>query len=195
MQTENNSDHVARSFLTGSYKYRFLKNKSERWIELRANLGNTISYKDKTGFANSHYLMSMSGARGGQDLFLEEYNFGRYQTSGMWSQQRMNNFGNFSSTSDFGTISKWLASANLFSQMPFVPKIIGVFGDVGVFYDEKVNTMYNAGIGIRISKIFSVSFPLIQSANMGSDLFKNYDKQIRFNLRMNVVNSGLIQID
>ena len=64
MQTENNSDHVARSFLTGSYKYRFLKNKLERWIELRANLGNTISYKDKTGFANSHYRMSMSGARG-----------------------------------------------------------------------------------------------------------------------------------
>lgn len=195
MQTENKSDHVVRSFLTGIYKYRFLKKKSERWIELRANLGNTISYRNATGFANSYYLMSMSGARGNQDLFVEEYNFGRYQTNGIWSQQRMNNFGNFSSTSDLGTISKWLASANLFSQIPYIPRIIGVFGDFGVFYDTKLNTMYNAGIGIRISKILNVSFPLIQSANMGEDLFKNYDKQIRFNLRMNIVNSGLIQID
>ena len=108
--------------------------------------------------------MSMSGARGNQDLFMEEYNLGRYETSGIWSQQRMSNFGNFSSTSDFGSSSFWMASTNLFTQIPKIPKIIGVFADFGAFYDgATVHSMYNAGIGIRLSGILSISFPFVQS--------------------------------
>ena len=193
MQTASNSDNVARLLASSSYKYRFIKNKSDRWIELRANFGNIFLYNNLTG-VGYNYRMSMSGARGNQDLFMEEYNFGRYETSGMWSQQRMSNFGNFSSTSDFGSSSFWMASTNLFTQIPYIPKIIGVFGDFGAFFDGyTVHSMYNAGIGIKLADIFSVSFPLLQSLNMGSELFTNYEKQIRFTLKLNPVNKDILK--
>ena len=192
MQTKSNSDNVARLLASSTYKYRFLKNKSDRWIELRANFGNIFLYNNSTGVGNN-YRMSMSGARGNQDLFMEEYNFGRYETSGIWSQQRMSNFGNFSSTSDFGSSSFWMASTNLFTQIPKIPKIIGVFADFGAFYDgATVHSMYNAGIGIRLSGILSISFPFVQSSNMGTDIFTNYQNKIRFTLRLNPVNKGIL---
>jgi hypothetical protein len=192
MQTKSNSDNVSRLLASSTYKYRFLKNKSERWLELRANFGNIFLYNNSTG-VGYNYRMSMSGARGNQDLFMEEYNLGRYETSGIWSQQRMSNFGNFSSTSDFGSSSFWMASTNLFTQIPKIPKIIGVFADFGAFYDgATVHSMYNAGIGIRLSGILSISFPFVQSSNMGTDIFTNYQNKIRFTLKLNPVNKGIL---
>lgn len=184
-------DQLGRLSAAASYKYKYLKNKMVRWVEIRAYAGTNVLYKSQSGVGNIPYQMSLSGARGNQDLFLEEYNFGRFETTGFWSQQRMDNFGNFHSTSDFGTTSFWMATTNLYVQLPVKPNIFGLFSDFGMFDDgTSVQSAVNAGIGVRFGNTFGVYFPLVRSANMGN-LYTDYGKQIRFTLKLNIINKGL----
>jgi hypothetical protein len=79
-----------------------------------------------------------------------------------------------------------MATANLYVPLP-IPRLgfIGVFGDLGAFYDgNTVNSVYNAGLGIRLSSIFGVYFPFLNSSNMGN-LYSNYLRNIRLTLKFN----------
>lgn len=183
---------LGRVSMTAKYNWRYMKNKMERNLEVRAYFGNNV-YQHLTitpiDYFSERYNLSLSGGKGVQDLFYEEYNFARNDVSGFWSQQRMENFGNFKSTSSFGIGSKWLGSMNLYFQLPIKPNLFGVFADYGAFSNGmSVETAYNAGLGVRLSNVFSVYFPLVRSTNMGS-LWTNYGSEIRFSLKLNLVNN------
>ena len=189
----NGEMQVGRVSLTAKYDWRYMKNKMERKLELRAYLGSNVYYKfaflDILQPLSDRYSLSMSGGRGNQDLFYEEYNFARNDVSGFWSQQRMENYGNFKSTSNFGMTSKWLGSVNMYFQLPIKPNLFGVFADYGAFSNgTSIETAYNAGLGVRLTNVLSMYFPLVRSTNMGS-LWTNYSNEIRFSLKLNLVNS------
>ncbi|MFM6934854.1 MAG: M1 family aminopeptidase [Flavobacteriales bacterium] len=183
---------LGRMSMTAKYNWRYMKNKMKRNLEVRAYFGANV-YNHLTitpiDYLSERYNLSLSGGKGVQDLFYEEYNFARNDVSGFWSQQRMENFGNFKSTSSFGISSKWLGSMNVYFQLPIKPNLLGVFADYGAFSNgSSVETAYNAGLGVRLSNVLSVYFPLVRSTNMGS-LWTNYGSEIRFSLKLNLVNN------
>jgi hypothetical protein len=188
-------DRMGRLSASATYKYKYLKNKMERWVELRVfGAVNTI-YKTQNTLGNSNYELSIFGARGYQDLFVEEYNFGRFETTGLWSQNRMDNFGNFHSNNlnmEIGSSSTWMTAGNLYMQLPLKSGILGAFADFGLFEDllGTTRSVVNLGIGVKLSSVFGVYFPLYQSSYFG-DLYTDYGQKIRFTLKLNIVNKGL----
>jgi len=195
LQGRQRFDQLGRISIAAIYKYKYLKNKMERWIELRAFAGSHILYKTQSPQGNSNYELSIFGARGYQDLFVEDYNFGRFETTGIWSQNRQDNFGNFHANNidmAIGSSSSWMAASNLYIQLPVKPGIFGAFADFGLFEDLSgtTQTVMNAGLGVKLSNTLGVFFPLYQSSYFG-DLFTNYGQKIRFTLKLNIVNKGL----
>lgn len=193
----NSWDYMSRIMVTATYKWKYLR-KSGRWIELRGFAGRTYDkqFAGKT-YQYNPYGMSLSGTAGYQDLFLEDYYFGRNAISGLSSQQRMENMGGFKSTAWYGTTSEWMVTTNLYVQLPVPGGILGLYGDYGVFHNgTAVNSAYDAGIGIRLGSIFGIYFPMVMSTEMiesyGSDkMFDNYGEKIRFTLRLNPFNKEL----
>ena len=132
--------------------------------------------------------MSLSGTDGRQDLFTDNYFFGRNQHTGLWSQQRIEDMGGFkSSAKNFGNTSVALASGNMYIQLPIKPSIFGLFADVGTFHNGKsLESAFNTGIGIRLGNIFGVYFPIWMTENMNNSFSTlNYAERIRFTLRFN----------
>lgn len=184
---------MARLNIESTYKFRYIKNSMKRWVELRGFVGNTYHLKTSDP-GNYRYTMALSGSSGAQDLFFEDYYFGRNNISGIWSQQRDENMGGFKSTSFYGATTHWMASGNLYCQLP-IPKIgiFGLFADAGAFHNGKtVNTAFNAGLGIRLGKIFGLYFPIYMSKELEASFGNsNYAEKIRFTLKLNVVGKGL----
>lgn len=184
-------DQLGRISTQVTYRYRYMKQKMKRSIEVTAFAAANLRYETQGNLGNRNFLLSMSGARGYQDLFLEEYDFARNATSGFWSQQRSDAMGTFHSTSAFGTTSHWMTTASVYAQLPIKPGFLGYFTDFGAFYDgNSVQSAVNGGLGIRLGNILGVYFPLFRSANMGS-LYNNYGKEIRFTLKYNFINKPL----
>lgn len=189
---------MARVMVESTYKFRYLKNTMKRWVEIRGFIGNTYHYRNLTFFDTEYKEyrlgMSLSGSDGAQDLFFEDYYFGRGQIDGIWSQQRDENMGGFKSTSWYGITTNWMATSNLYFQLP-IPKvgIFGLFADAGVFSNGvSVNSVLNTGVGVRIAKVFGLYFPVYMSKEL-NDSFGNskYAEKVRFTLKMNLVNKGL----
>lgn len=196
-----NSDHFTRSSVAATYKYRYLKNKRSRWVELRVFGGNYWNFNMYNSGAVSAYSFALSGAGGIQDLFVEDYFFGRSAQSGIWSQQRLENMGGFKSTAGngssgyFGTTTGWMAAANFYIETPIGPKIFGLYADFGLFdqaYSSKPAQAYDLGLAMRLGKVFGIYFPIIQSDNMiKAYSSQNYAERIRFTLKFNLTNKPL----
>ena len=149
----------------------------------------------------SAYSFALSGAGGIQDLFLEDYFFGRSAQSGIWSQQRLENMGGFRSTAGsgasgyFGTSTGWMTAANFYIETPIGPKIFGLYADFGVFdqaYSSKPTQAYDLGLAMRLGKVFGIYFPIVQSENIEKAYdSKNYAERIRFTLKFNLTNKPL----
>ncbi len=185
------NNEFGRLSVEATYKFRYLKNKMTRWVELRAFAGNNYIFNTNNLVDYERYSMSLSGAHSSQDVFIEEYYFGRNVTHGLWGQQRNEDMGGFKSTSWFGTTSNWLTSANVYVQLPIKPDFLGAFADFGAYSNGAlVYGAFNTGLAIRLSNFFGVYFPLYRSENMG-DLFDDYKENIRFTLRLNIVNKGI----
>jgi hypothetical protein len=186
---------MARVHVTGSYKYRYARNRMTRYAELRVFAGNVYHINQlNSNASNYRYSFSLSGTDGAQDLFFEDYYFGRGLVDGIWSQQRAENMGGFKSTSYYGTTMNWMTSANLYVQLP-IPKFnqIGLFADAGLFHNGvTTNTAINTGLAVRLGDVFGLYFPLWMSQQL-DDSFGNssYAEKIRFTLRLNIVNKGL----
>ncbi|MCC6702079.1 MAG: M1 family metallopeptidase [Fluviicola sp.] len=190
-----NGDQMSRGSAELTYRLRYLRNKRERWAELRLFGGTFFGFEMNNSGNALNYTYSLSGASGSQDVFIEDYYFGRQDVEGLWSQQRLDNMGGFRSTSTFGTTSKWLASSNFYIQMPFGPKIFGLFADYGMFENglsSKVYTAFNAGIGMRLGKVFGLYFPVYMTKEMDAAYGNaNYASRIRFTLKLNITNKPL----
>jgi hypothetical protein len=184
---------MARVTLEGTYRFRYMKKDMKRWVEVRAFAGNYLQMSPSP-FSTYRYAMSLNGTDGAQDLFFEDYYFGRGQINGMWSQQRSDNMGGFKTSSWYGTTTNWMTTSNLYVQLP-IPKLgfLGAYADAGAFSNGvSVNTAFDAGIGLRISKVVGVYFPVWMSKQL-ADSFGNssYGEKIKFVLRLNIVNKGL----
>lgn len=162
----------------------------DRSITLNIFGGFTLN-QPMAGLSNNRFFWSMNGLNGQQDLFLEDYNFGRSDVSGIWSQQRMDRHGQFHTGNAAGSNDSWLTTATVYAQLPIKPNIVGVFADFGAGSGtfQTVDMYYNAGVALRLGKVFGVYFPLVYgSNNISGDLFTNYAQNIRFTLRINPVN-------
>ena len=167
------------------YRWRYLRNKQKRWLEVRAFTGWNIA----TDIDHASFLYSFGGAMGDQDIYMEEYYFGRFQPDGIWSNQRMNNMGGFNTANDRNQRVENLTTLSIFSELPYIPKIFGVFVDAGVSGSKSA---VNAGLGLRLGPVFSMYFPLYRAGNAINPLkFNQYSREIRFSLKMNIVNSSL----
>lgn len=177
-----------RSSIEATVSYKYKKNGTKSWIELRVFAGGLLS----SSMAGYSHKLSLSGTSGYQDIFLEDYYFERSANTGQPVAQTGDNMGNFKLSGNTSLNSdKWLTAANLYIQLPVKPGIFGVFADFGGL--QKGNTFYlnyfNTGIGVRLGKIFGVYFPLYMSQNI-QDAYGNakYAEKIRFTLKMNFIN-------
>jgi hypothetical protein len=186
---------MARIHVTGNYKYRYARNQMNRYVDVRLFAGNIYHLKQQNTTTDTYrYSFSLSGTDGSQDLFFEDYYFGRGLIDGIWSQQRAENMGGFKSTSYYGSTMNWMGTANIYLQLP-IPKfnLIGLFADAGMFYNgTTTNTAVNTGIALRLGDVFGLYFPLWMSTEL-NDSFGNsrYAEKIRFTLRLNIVNKGI----
>ena len=212
----NTDDEMARVLLEIQYDYRYKKEEGRKWIKkegrmfsnaakgwvsIRGFVGKQYSRFDKN-INGYQYSMSLAGTDGKQDLFVDEYYFGRNNLDGIWSQQRQENMGGFKSTSYYGTSSDLMTTANLYVQLPLSTGLLGFFADVGAFWNDidgqgvgtpaKVNTAANMGLAIRLGNVFGVYFPLWMSKEL-DDSFgtSSYASKIRFSLKMNIFRTPL----
>jgi hypothetical protein len=140
------------------------------------------------------YSMPLSGANGAQDLFFEDYYFGRGQMDGMWSQQRAENMGGFKSASNLNS-DNWMVTTNVLFQLPTpVFSMFYAFADAGIFEDNMTNSTkvaINTGLALRISNVFGLYFPIWMNKDLEDSYSNsNYAERIRFTLKMNLVNKG-----
>jgi len=197
-------EQMARLLVESKYKFRYLRNKMERWVEVRGFIGQQYlrdfdMTNPETG-AGYQYSMSIAGQDGTQDLFIDEYYFGRSELSGIWSQQRNENMGGFKSTvNGYGNSAFMMATGNLYVQLPIKPGIFGAFFDVGTFHNgATLNTVYNAGLGLRLGDVFGIYFPIpglispqIEETFLDENDKLQYAQMIRFTLKFNILNKPL----
>ena len=160
--------------------------KKEKDIELRFFVGHNI-FNDVSLFGDPTNVtgFALGGQNGTQDYFYEQLMFGRNETQGLWAQQRVENHGGFKTVSDFGFSNRFMASANLYAELPWGP--IGIFADYGVFDNgRKLITAADAGLGIRLfDGNLAAYFPLIQTDNLSNSLSgKNYFHTIRLTINL-----------
>jgi len=185
-------ESYARIMTDAEYAFSYMKRNQKRWITLRVFAGQQYirNYDFSTGY---NYTMALSGASGSQDLFLDEFYFGRSEISGMWSQQRQENMGGFKTTSYYGTSSVGMAATNFYFQLPIPTGIFGVFADAGLFHNGiSVQSAIQVGLGVKLGTVFGVYFPLWMSKEL-DDSFGNssYAEKIRFTLNLNQLNKPL----
>ncbi|MFM8595834.1 MAG: M1 family metallopeptidase [Flavobacteriales bacterium] len=191
------TEMVSRIWTNLNQTFSYRLGKLDRKIELNLFSGYTLNHQISAIFLTNRLFWSMNGLQGQQDLFMEDYNFGRSDISGFWSQQRMDRHGQFHTGNSAGSNINWLSTATVYAQLPVKPNIFGVFADYGMGHGtfKSIDSYYNAGVALRFGKVFGLYFPLVSGSNAGSegnflanDLFTNYSQNIRFTLRINVVN-------
>jgi len=180
---------ATRAMFTSTYRYRYMKNKMEKWVELRVFAGKIISIKDNpSDFDNTKF--ALSGNNGVQDLFFDDLFFNRIPGTGsIYSTQRADNMGGFRSTAAFGNASNWMTTANLFFELPVKITGLGIFADAGAFSNGgTIESVWNVGLGIKIRKIFQLHLPIIMSQNLMDSYSSNsYLNKIRFSVNLNLL--------
>lgn len=172
--------------IEAKYTFEYWDKKNET-IEVRAFLGTNLL---NSGGSYNIYAFNPSGQTGSQDYFYDSYLFGRNETEGMWSQQRLNNQGGMNTGSSYGASNTMLFTTNVYITLPYSP--IGIFGDVG-FTEIAGNTevIYDLGLGIRLfDGNIGVYFPLLESQNLLNNYPNDavYSQRIKFVLNMNALN-------
>lgn len=186
MKSLTNSEHLGRLSVEARYRYRYFKNKKDRWIDFRVYFGDNYAFQSNQG---NRYQLSTSGISGNQDIFYENYYFARTSFTGKYSGQQSTGMGDFKSNANFYS-SSWITSVNAFFQLPVKPNVIGVFTDLGFLpNNNSVETLFSTGLGIKIGDFFGLYFPLYNTLNMGN-LYTNYSNNIRFSIKLNPVNLG-----
>ncbi|TNE54194.1 MAG: M1 family peptidase [Bacteroidetes bacterium] len=189
----DSGEDMLRYQLSSTYEFKYLNREKERWIELRTYAGTFAFNHFASGtISNQMTQLALAGTNGIQDVYLEDYYFDRQYTRN-WSGQRGENMGGFKSTSDYGQGADWLMTANVFAQLPFGPRSLGIFADVGgLKQGTVVYGVFNTGIGLRFGDFFGLYFPIYNSDHLEAAYTgKNYLNRIRFSLRLNPVNRPL----
>lgn len=160
--------------------------KKNKTISIRAFLGQNLFYN---GTKSSRYGFALGGQNGTQDVTYDQYMFGRNQTSGLWSNQRLENHGGFKTTSGFGVSNGSMFTTNIYTELPYIP-LIGAYADFGMFDNAGTMVMVtNAGLGLRFSDRIGIYFPLYESDNLKASFIDgtSYAEKIRFTLNLSGV--------
>jgi hypothetical protein len=190
-------EFISRIWTNLNQTFNYRVGEMDRKIELNLFGGYTLNHQISAIIPSDRLFWSMNGLQGPQDLFLEDYNFGRSDVSGFWSQQRMDRHGQFHTGNAAGSNINWLSSATLYAQLPVKPNIFGVFADYGMGAGslKTMDSYLNAGLALRFGKVFGIYFPLFYGHNATEEgnfitapVFTNYAQNIRFSLRINIVN-------
>ncbi|NCA20939.1 MAG: hypothetical protein EBS86_07370, partial [Crocinitomicaceae bacterium] len=106
-------DQLGRLSASVAYKYKYLKNKMVRWVEIRAFAGANILYKSQSGNAYNPYSLSFSGTPVviGMTMFVQVNGVNRCV---VYSRDDKN----FSSNSNLGDIVQIYASCEYCSIIP-----------------------------------------------------------------------------
>lgn len=182
---------ILNGHVTLDYKFTYWP-KEKKQIELRVHLGQNLI---ASGSQNNRYSMSLGGQSGTQDALYEHWMMGRNETTGLYGNQRIENQGGFKTTSSYGTSRSMIFATNLIFQIPYVPFVL--YGDFGMFDNAgTIETVYDAGAGVRLGSTFGIYFPIVESQNM-IDAYApgiTYWNKIRFTINMNGLKPGkLIQ--
>lgn len=173
---------LLNAHVTANYQFTYWPQQRKK-VELRAHLGQNLFYN---GTQDNRYGMALTGQSGTQDVFHEFWLMGRNATSGLYSNQRIENHGGFKSTSGYGTSTSMIFGTNLIVDIPYVPFVL--YGDFGMFDNAgTMETVYDAGAGIRFGDAFGVYFPLLESANLKNSYPAGikYWNKIRLTLNLN----------
>jgi hypothetical protein len=179
---ENGYTVTNRVHFESTHNYRYLKNKMTRSIELRV-FGGLINNNGM--ITPNEFQFSSNGTNGFQDVFFENYYFGRGATSGMFTNQRDDNHGAFKTGVGLVT-DTWMTTANLYAPLP-VKRLgwISAFADLGAFGTSGGTEMaVNLGLGVRLGSVFGIYFPLYSTDNL-MPVSGIYGERIRFTLKMN----------
>src|SRR5690606_1331030 len=142
---------------------------------------------------NSLYTLALNGMNGAQDLFLEDYYFGRGLPQGIWSQQHAENMGSFKTAGRYGSTNQWLLAGNFYFQLPIKPSIFGIFADAGtVRLGATDYLVFDTGLALKLGNTFGVYFPVywndyIENSFVGED----YKERIRFSLHLNLYQKAI----
>jgi hypothetical protein len=183
-------EFISRIWTNLNQNFNYSVGKMDRSVTLNLFGGYTLNHQ-YSNLSGDRFFWAMNGLQGQQDLFLEDYNFGRSDVSGIWSQQRMERHGQFHTGNSAGSNINWLTTATVYAQLPIKPNFFGVFADFGAGRGtfQTVDMYYNAGVALRLGKVFGVYFPLVYGNNtIAGNLYTNYAQNIRFSLRINPVN-------
>ncbi len=184
---EDNLD-LLNAGLTLEYKLSYWEEKGKE-LELRFFAGQNLFYN---GTEDGRYGYSLGGQSGTQDVTYEQYLFGRNETNGFWSNQRIENQGGFKTVSGFGVTNGSLFSTNVVAEIPFIPLLVA-YADYGLFDNgTDFESASDAGLGIRIRNKFSVYFPLYESSNIinAYEDGTRYAEKIRFTLDLTGLKIG-----
>jgi hypothetical protein len=197
-----NGDQFSRGNIEADYALRYWR-KKDRWIEFRGFLGSYFNFDMYNSGNVANYTYALSGANGAQDVFTEEYFFGRNEVTGGMDNQRMDNWGGFKTAlgnplqGGFGNSNTWMSGFNVVTELPYVPKVFVLFADFGVFENGFTGgniQAYDFGVAFKIKKVFAVYFPLVASDNINDAFSLNnakYSDRIRFSLNINLTNKTL----
>ncbi|MCE3296572.1 MAG: hypothetical protein K0R65_2286 [Crocinitomicaceae bacterium] len=202
MNNLQNANEMNRLMGETSFKYKYIRNKHNCWMELRLFAGTFLGRKLDPVISGTSapyyneveyfgYTLALNGMSGAGDIFTEDYYFSR-TGSNFGANQRAENMGNVKVNGNFGLTQKWLFAANYYQELPIKPKVLGIFADYGVFHNgTEAEPVFNTGIGIRLGTVCGFYFPVWMSKNLENSFGKNYYDKIRFSLKMNLVNQPI----
>lgn len=182
---------LSRISLDAKYRLSYYLKDKKNYVEVRGFYANNVSW---TGdFYNAQrYSIPVAGNSGDQDLFLEEYYFGRNETSGFWANQHNDNMGGIGYSTNLSA-TDWMYTANLYAQIPVLKGLFGVYGDYGQFSSFGTTyEVYDLGVGLRLGDILRVYFPVYQNSTLENG--NAYQQRIKLSLKLNLVNSGLLNM-
>jgi hypothetical protein len=136
----------------------------------------------------------LSGQNGRQDYLYDGIYLGRFENTGLWSQQFTETDGGFKEFSFRGQTYDYLAAINLKASLPGkIP--IRLYADIGNYKNGETDRdliAYGAGVMLNVvSNQFEVYFPMLVSPAIKGTLETNnvkYAERIRFTLNLHNIN-------
>jgi hypothetical protein len=137
---------------------------------------------------NPAYAFRMSGETGAQDYL--------YDSVGLLSRQFTETDGGFKTATPQIESTSWLSSLNVKSPLPYLPKAIRLYADLGTcnqsFSHTGTPVFYDAGINVGLPKnIFEINFPILMSPQIHDYLYSisklRYFETVRFTLNLKLI--------
>lgn len=186
-RNETLNTNATRAMVTSVYRFRYLKNKQKKWMQVRLFAGKVLDIKN-ANLTNGMNSLALSGAIGTQDLYFDDLFYNRSLIPAAEYTQRAGNMGGFNSTSSYGNSNDWMFTGSLMVDIPVKFVNLAAFADYGQFsIGTSTESAWNTGIALKIRKMAQISFPIFMSDNLEQSYSSaNYLKRIRLTFNWNL---------